>query len=139
MQDSKKQEFDLLVRSAMENATEEVPSRVWDSIEARLPGRRIAPVWQWSAGLVGALAVALALVFVLRTPSGNSTIHIAPNEEHLTVAEVPAPVASNPENEVIASAPQAVAAARATTGLSSCWILSTSMQSPHSPFASSHS
>ena len=114
MQDNN-QEFDLQVRSAMENATEEVPSRVWESIESRLPGRRIAPVWQWSAGLVGALAVALALVLVLRTPSGNSTIHIAPNEEHQTVAEIPAAVPSNPENEEIAPAPKAVAAMSAAT------------------------
>ena len=116
MQDSK-QEFDLLVRSAMENATEEVPSRVWESIESRLPGRRTAPVWRWSAGLVGAFAVAaLALVFVLRTPSGNSPIHIAPDhEEHPAVAEVPETVVSNPENTEIAPAPKAVAAVSAAT------------------------
>ena len=114
MQDNEKR-FDLLVRSAMENATEEVPSRVWDSIEGRLPGRRIAPVWQWSAGLVGALAVALALVFVLRTPSGNSTIHIAPAEEPAVVADVPSTVPSNLDNGVIAQAPETVAAAKAAT------------------------
>lgn len=106
--------FDLLVRSAMENATEEVPSRVWDSIEGRLPGRRTAPVWGWSAGLVGALAVALALVFVLRTPSGNSTVQIAPSGEP-AVAEVPATAPSNLDHGVIAPATEAVAAATAAT------------------------
>ena len=43
MQDNEKR-FDLLVRSAMENATEEVPSRVWDSIEGRLQYK------QWYCG-----------------------------------------------------------------------------------------
>lgn len=68
MQD-KDREFDLLVRSMMENAEEEVPSRVWSAVSSRLDAvsarKRPALIWMRRAivGLAAAAAIAIVVIF----------------------------------------------------------------------------
>ena len=69
MQTDSNKDFDLLIRSMMENAQEEVPSRVWNSVSSRLDAaaarRRRVVVLRW-AGAVASAAAAIAVgVFLL--------------------------------------------------------------------------
>ena len=69
MQTDSNKEFDFLVKSMMENAQEEVPSRVWDSVSSRLDAagakRSRVVVWRW-VGAVASAAAAIAIgAFIL--------------------------------------------------------------------------
>ena len=60
-------EFDLKMRSALEDGHEEVPAGVWSAIEGRLPAaapaRKAAVIWwKWAAAGVSAAAVAAVAV-----------------------------------------------------------------------------
>ena len=63
------EDFDRLVKSTLENGTEEVPAGLWEAVQGRLPSasgrRRMIPVLFWGAGasLAAAAAIALAVVF----------------------------------------------------------------------------
>ncbi|MDD6363802.1 MAG: hypothetical protein PUA47_00430 [Bacteroidales bacterium] len=63
------EDFDRLVKSTLENGTEEVPAGLWEAVQGRLPSasgrRRIIPILFWGAGasLAAAAAIALAVVF----------------------------------------------------------------------------
>ena len=68
MQTDGNKDFDLMLRSMMENAQEEVPSRVWDSVSSRLDAaaarRPRVVVLRW-AGAVASAAAAIALGVLL--------------------------------------------------------------------------
>lgn len=69
MQDGDMTDFDLKVRSLLEDAEEPVPSRLWSSVSARLDKAGaapvVAPVWKWAgAALAAAAVVAGALLLV---------------------------------------------------------------------------
>ena len=68
-------EFDLLVRSMLENAQEEVPSRVWENCEAALDAKRRPVVLWWRRAAIGLGAAAAAVALVLlavRQPSADN-------------------------------------------------------------------
>ena len=79
MQTGENKEFDFLVKSMMENAQEEVPSRVWDSVSSRLdaaasPKPRVV-VWRWVGAVASAAAaIALGVFFAGRNSSAPSTV-----------------------------------------------------------------
>ena len=63
------EDFDRLVKSTLENGTEEVPAGLWEAVQGRLPSasgksRRTAVLfWGAGASLAAAAAIALAVVF----------------------------------------------------------------------------
>ena len=122
MVQNKDNEFDLLVRSMMENAEEEVPSRVWEKCSAQLDKASVksAPVLRWPRFLVplaAAAAVAL-LVFVGVNRSAKSPELVAEvgPVEIVTEDTVSGEVSEDvfvPSAVPSAAAPKAVPAARA--------------------------
>ena len=60
MQDTNR-DFDLYMRSIMGNAQEEVPSRVWNRVSARLDAKA-APAFAWWQKAAVAVAAAAAIV-----------------------------------------------------------------------------
>lgn len=96
MKDSYDKEFDLGVRSLLENATEEVPSGVWEAVSGRVARRRRAATWRrWSvAGLSAAAAAALVLglsgVFSRPRPADDGIV-VAQNAATESVQDSAAP------------------------------------------------
>ncbi len=92
-------DFDLEVRSLMENAREEVPSRVWDSISGSLDRietrRKTVSLWwkRTAAGIAAAAAIA-AGVFFTGTPHNSNIQHIT---EGKTIAET----VQDPQNNTV--------------------------------------
>ena len=88
--------FDLFVRSVMEDAEEEVPAGIWDSIESRLPRKSPAIVWWKRLGFAVAACAAVISAFVLTGISDRSeNVSIVSPVDDRTVAQiVPAPAAS---------------------------------------------
>jgi hypothetical protein len=67
MQEDKYHDFDLQIRSMLQDAEEEVPSRVWDAVSSRIDREKVAGLW-WrraAAGVAAAAAVALGVFFAL--------------------------------------------------------------------------
>ena len=85
------QEFDLLVRSVMQDAEEPVSPRVWDAVSAGLDARKRRPVflrWHYAVAAVAA-AAAVVLGVVLPVMRDNSNL---PNHNHtIEIAVLPTP------------------------------------------------
>ena len=84
-------EFDLQIRSMMENAEEEVPSRVWDAIDSRLPRKNpvFAPAWLKYSGIAFAAVAAILLTLTITGTFSRSTIDIAPaSRDEARIAQV---------------------------------------------------
>lgn len=84
-------EFDFMVRSMLENAEEEVPSRVWVSVESRIGKTHVVPAWRRVAVAASVAAVLAVGSFVgLRmgsdTAKDNSTFDIKPTVEFVADA-----------------------------------------------------
>lgn len=99
-------DFDLLVKSVLENAEEEVPSRVWSAVSSRLDsaGKKAAVIW-WrrvATGLAAAAAVALVAVLGI-TLKSNPEEEVAEDAVALTQ---PMPL-TNSEN-VFSTKPTAI-------------------------------
>ena len=65
MQEDRYDDFDLQIRSMLQDAEEEVPSRVWDAVSGRIERRKVVGAW-WrraAAGVAVAAAVALGVFF----------------------------------------------------------------------------
>ncbi|MCM1176472.1 MAG: PorT family protein [Clostridium sp.] len=85
-------DFDLEIKAILDGAEEEVPTHIWDSIEARLDEievsrkRRIIPLWLRNTGFVTAAAAAAALAIVLTGTFGS---HLAgpADTDNIAVAE----------------------------------------------------
>ena len=73
----KDKEFDLLVRSMMENAEEEVPSGIWENIAGKLDGNSTPVVLWWRRPLWAVAAAAVLVAGVVATlklvPSGTTS------------------------------------------------------------------
>lgn len=71
-------QFDLKIRSIMENGEEEVPEHIWDAVQERLSvaGHRKTrfPVWlrNTGIGMAAAAAAAFAMVFLWRAPEDST-------------------------------------------------------------------
>ena len=94
MQEDRYNDFDLQIRSLMQDAEEEVPSRVWDAVSGRINRPKVVSLW-WrraAAGLAAAAAVALGVFFVSNRPSAevpeSSAVlaEIQPSEEKVAGA-----------------------------------------------------
>ena len=75
MQEDRYNDFDLQIRSMLQDAEEEVPSRVWDAVSSRIERGKVTGLW-WrraAAGAAVAAAVALGVFFALRPSSGSVT------------------------------------------------------------------
>jgi len=97
MQKDQNKEFDQIIRSMLENAQEEVPSRVWESVSAGLDRRRRVVMWKrWTAGVAAAAAV-FAAVVLLRN---NSTLPYIENGDAFAVVQT-AP--ETPDTDVMES------------------------------------
>lgn len=117
MNDSYDKDFDLGMRSLLENATEEVPSGAWDAVCGTLRRRRrAAAVRRWSAiGLSAAAATALVLSLSgVFSPAG-----VTPSEEQIVAevtedSEAPAvqEVSEVPASDLVAQASEPAATRR---------------------------
>lgn len=61
-------DFDIEIRSILENAEEEVSSKVWKGVAAGLGKSRVIPWYAWGAAASVAVAAAVAAVVVLTRP-----------------------------------------------------------------------
>ncbi len=78
--------FDLFVKSMMEDAEEEIPAGLWDRIESRLPQKSPAVIWWKRLGLV--VAACAALAFILTGILNKSDhITIVSQDEQRTTAQ----------------------------------------------------
>ena len=74
------QDFDLKIRSMLENAEVQAPPRAWKGIASRLdaaaaaPAHVFAPVWRWTAVALAAAAVVAAGIFLAGTFDRSSEI-----------------------------------------------------------------
>ena len=78
-------EFDLQIRSIMENGREEVPGRVWDGVSAGLDKAaraKVASLWFRRAGLSVAAAAAVVAGFIF-IDSENTTDIVSPVSEDM--------------------------------------------------------
>ena len=99
MTEDRFKDFDLEVRSLMEDAREEAPSRVWDSISGSLDRietrrKRVSLWWRRSAAGFAAAAAIAAAVFFSGT-SHNSNI------QHITEGETIAETVQDPQNNAV--------------------------------------
>ncbi len=71
MQEDRYNDFDLQIRSMLQDAEEEVPSRVWDAVSGRIGREKVVGLW-WrrvAAGVAAAAVVGLGVFFALDRPS----------------------------------------------------------------------
>ena len=59
-EDRRYDDFDLQIRSMLQDAEEEVPSRVWDAVSGRIAGRKVISAW-WRRAAAGVAAAAAAV------------------------------------------------------------------------------
>jgi len=64
MQKEKLTDFDLQIRSMLEGAEEEVPSRVWDAVSARIDRPKVVTLW-WRRAAAGVAVAAVIVSAVL--------------------------------------------------------------------------
>ncbi len=106
-------EFDQIIRSIMENAEEEVPSRVWSSVSSELGIGKKAKVaalnWKRIAGIAAVAAAVLAGIFLFDTTNYQTTNTIPDR-----VADLSDFVASEAEAPMVLEGP----ASQATTLIS---------------------
>lgn len=128
MLDDLEKEFDLKIRSMMENGREEVPGRVWDAVSGRLTeisaGRRrrtmLIRLRNAGIGVAAAAAVAVAAVFGIRqepVPDSSAIAVVSPAPEDMaetsrkaasSLIAAAATPAETPKAEQPSSMPQSV-------------------------------
>lgn len=110
------QDFDLKIRSIMENAEEEVPSRVWASVSSELAKKGSAKVvtlaWRRFAYVAAAAAVIAAVVFTGTSITKSNTISTDQDSfmlsENGVAAETPASEADTEAEVSLAEKPFSV-------------------------------
>ncbi len=98
-------EFDLMMKSILDEAQEEVPAHVWEGVSAGLDkaaGRRAVVLWWRRAAIGVAAAAAVVLGVFLRYNGDNELVPAAANEDMIAVVE--------PETTVPAETDEAVGA-----------------------------
>ena len=89
--------FDRRIKAIMDNAEEEVPGRVWDSLSARLDGieysgkrrRGIMPWIRYSSAVAAAAAVALGVFFGVRSSGPEAQDNAIASSEQDTISVIP--------------------------------------------------
>lgn len=93
MQKEKLTDFDLQIKSMLEDAAEEVPSRVWDAVSARIEGPKVVTLW-WKRAAIGfamAAAIASTVLFINRPPKAvdaPSSIVAELTEEEVAIPSI---------------------------------------------------
>ena len=101
MDDNKYKDFDLMMRSVLENAEEEVPAGIWDSVAEGLDkaARKMTVVLMWRRAAVGfGVAAALAVGLVLNHEESVDMVSPASSDEGM-IAVVEKPVSAVQEDE----------------------------------------
>ncbi len=113
-EDNRNNEFDILMKSVLAQAEEEVPSRVWEGISSELDRieaakvRRPAMVWFRRSAIAVAAAAAVAVgVFVDWGGQENDFVPQSAGTQMIAVAE-PEPVSDDAEAILIADAKEEV-------------------------------
>ena len=87
---------DLMMRSILEGAEEEVPAGVWEGVSAGLD-RKARMLW-WRRVGIGVTAAAAAVAAVLLVLPGESSMDIVPDSEDLIAVVESEPAVGTPEN-----------------------------------------
>lgn len=96
------EEFDLIMRSKLQDAEERVPQGVWQGISSRLDAMEAAGkapsrhIWGWSVAALAAAAAIAAGIFFRGTTDHNS--NLLNNKEELTAHVVPSVPAEERNN-----------------------------------------
>lgn len=113
-EDNRNNEFDILMKSVLSQAEEEVPSRVWEGISSELDRieaakvRRPVMVWFRRSAIAVAAAAAVAVgVFVDWNGQESDFVPQSAGTQMIAVAE-PEPVSDNAETTLIADAEEEV-------------------------------
>ena len=104
----KENEFDIQVRSLLQNAEESVSPKVWEGVSAGLDKkRRLVPfrVWGMLAGVAAAAAVVAGVVFLHPTPQDHSNPIISITEAAPVTVEESLPVTEQEPQTVVPQTP----------------------------------
>lgn len=119
MSDKDKEIFDLQVRSIMENASEEVPSHIWDSLDAKLDlmaqNKRKAILFKVLRYSTIALATAAALTLWLIFPKDRSISQTDALPIQIAVVESPVHTDLPKPQDLLALAPRETSKASIAT------------------------
>ena len=96
---NEKPEFDLLVRSMMQDAEEPVSPRVWDAVSAGLDARKRRPVFQRWPYAFAAVAAAAAVVLGIVLPTTRDNSNLPNHTTEIAVLPTPAAGESAPAGE----------------------------------------
>jgi len=122
MRNDEMTEFDLKVRSLLEDAEEPVPSRLWSCVSSRLDRAAapvVSPVWKWAGVVLAAAAVVAGAVLLVGNEDrmdaimeNNSVAQVVNLPKENIVLETPvvekaAPIMEEPALETKESAPAA--------------------------------
>ncbi len=119
MQNSFKEDFDLQLRSMMEDAQEPAPAGAWRAISSRLDAIAGAPVaaahrvWYWAgAALAAAAAIVLGVFFIGTSDNTPAPAMLADNTPAVIAAEAPviAGLTGNPAEAPVIAAEEPVIA-----------------------------
>ena len=105
---------DLMMRSILEGAEEEVPARVWEGVSAGLDKAaraKVVALW-WKRAGIGVAAAAAAIAALLLVQPGDGAMDIVPASDKMIAVVEPETVV--PESAEETSAPQTVYMAQAT-------------------------
>lgn len=106
-EDKKYEEFDLMFRSAFEDAREQVPESVWNAVSSRISARRrIIAFTRWASAGAVAAAAALALIFAVGRPSAG-TVQEVYTPQNAVVAMAETPQLPQEELAIVPQAPSA--------------------------------
>ncbi|MCQ2140591.1 MAG: outer membrane beta-barrel protein [Bacteroidales bacterium] len=110
MYEDKFNDFDLELRSMLSDVEEEVPSRVWDAVSARLDQKKIVALrWRRAAAGMAAAAAIVAGVLIFRH---QPTQEVNPGDFLAKVDSVEVMVPSQVEEEVIPTIEEQIAHSR---------------------------
>lgn len=110
---------DLMMRSILEGAEEEVPARVWEGVSAGLDKAaraKVVALW-WKRAGIGVAAAAAAVAALLLVQPGDGTMDIVPADNEMIAVVEPEPATPSYAEEAIA--PQTIYMAQATPAVNS--------------------
>ena len=116
--DKNNMDSDLMMRSILEGAQEEVPASVWEGVSAGLDKAargKVVALWWRRAGIGAAAAAAVAAMLLVQP--GDDTMEIVPAYDEMIAVVEPEPAV--PENAEETVAPNTAYIAQATPAVSS--------------------